>query len=185
MDFETLVPSNHLPAVLSVLTLTTSRYDYYRAHGVAYHWAAGTAVSTAVMGIAFAFIVVEWCTQSHQNTENYEDAMQGLRRTRRFKKYTAWLRGFPNLIIAAAKRGWFIMLMRRTQRGVGERRSLVWTWQTKDEEEMLPVIEGERLEDQQYKTVQAHIVVEEASTEGLSHKPPDSARHGISTDYGQ
>ena len=116
------------------------RYDFYRAHGVAYYWAAGTGLSTGIMGIAFAFIVIEYCTQSHLSTENYKDAMQGLKRTRQFKKYTAWLRDVPDFIINIIKRLWSKIWRRSTsysedlqagRYGQGGRRSLLWTWTTK------------------------------------------------------
>ena len=91
------------------------------------------------MGVAFVFIVVEYCTQSHLSTEDYDDAMRGLKRTRRFKKYTAWLRDVPDYIIDFIKRLWSHML-RRNKRlgddgqsgryGLRGRRSLLWTWQT-------------------------------------------------------
>jgi len=58
------------------------------------------------------------------------------------------------------------MLGRRTQ-GARDRHSLVWTWQTKLEVEMVPVIEGE--------TTHAHIDLREASTENLLSKVPDIA----------
>ena len=93
------------------------------------------------MGVAFAFIVIEYCTQSHLSTENYADAMQGLKRTRQFKKYTAWLRDVPDFIINSIKRLWFEFIWRRRTRysqdlqagryGQGGRRSLLWTWTTK------------------------------------------------------
>ncbi|KAH7087072.1 hypothetical protein FB567DRAFT_560809 [Paraphoma chrysanthemicola] len=34
------------------------------------------------------YITVEWCQQSFMSTENYEDAMKGLRRTRQYKRWT-------------------------------------------------------------------------------------------------
>ena len=93
------------------------------------------------MGVAFAFIVIEYCTQSHLSTENYADAMQGLKRTRQFKKYTAWLRDVPDFIISIIKRLWSKFIWRRSTRysqdlqagryGQGGRRSLLWTWKTK------------------------------------------------------
>ena len=92
------------------------------------------------MGIAFAFIVIEYTTQSHLSTEHYGDAMQGLKRTRQFKKYTAWLRDVPDFIIDIIKRLWFKLWRRRTsysedlqagRYGQGGRRSLLWTWKTK------------------------------------------------------
>ena len=151
--------------------LKSNRYQYYRTHGVAFHWGIGTALSTSIMGVAFAFIVVEWCTQSHLCTENYQDAMQGLRRTRRFKKYTAWFRGIPNQIIIFAKRWWSKL---RERPGAATRRSLVWTWQTRGEEEMLPIIEGAVPHDGQDKPTISHLelVAEDASASLLPRKPP-------------
>ena len=153
--------------------LKSNRYHYYRTHGVAYHWGIGTVLSTSIMGIAFAFIVIEWCTQSHLSTENYQDAIQGLRRTRRFKKYTAWFRGIPNQIITFAKRGWSVLRRRHLQPGAAARRSLVWTWQTRGEEEMLPVIEGAVPHDRQDKPTISHLeLVAEDTTAGLLPRTP-------------
>lgn len=160
----------------------SSRYQYYRNHGVVYHWAAGTALSTAIMVIAFVFIVTEWCTQSHLSTANYEDAMQGLRRTRRLKRYTAWLSRIPNVIITFAKRGCFAMLRRRFRAGAGERRSLVWTWQSKHEDEILPVIEGIFATDDQKKARHAHIELGEGPTRGLLDRAPSSPEQKAPSD---
>ena len=92
------------------------------------------------MGVAFVFVVLEYCTQSHLSTENYNDAAQGLKRTRTFKKYTAWLRDAPDYMIDNAIRLWS-HIWRRNARpidkshagryGQGGRRSLLWTWTTK------------------------------------------------------
>ena len=54
-------------------------------------WIAGTALGCCVMVICFSFIAWEWVTQSHMSSENYQDAMAGLRTTRRFKQWTKWL----------------------------------------------------------------------------------------------
>jgi hypothetical protein len=62
MDFETFVLPRHRAASLIVREVTLIRYGSYRAHGAAYNWGVGTALSTAIMSIAFAFILVEWCT---------------------------------------------------------------------------------------------------------------------------
>lgn len=94
------------------------------------------------MGAAFVFIVVEYCTQSHLSTENYDDAAKGLKRTRRFKKYTAWLRDGPDYMIDNAIRLWSHIWRSNARRmstdksqagryGQGGRRSLLWTWTTK------------------------------------------------------
>ena len=92
------------------------------------------------MGVAFVFVVLEYTTQSHLSTEDYEDAMRGLRRTRKFKKHTAWLRDVPDYIIDIFMRIWSkasgskAKYTRDHQAGrysQGGRRSLLWTWSTK------------------------------------------------------
>lgn len=80
-----------------------------------------------MMATAFAFIVTEYCTQSHLSTEDYADAAQGLRRTRWFKKYTYFL-GVPGYLIEVGKRVCHKIFGRYVDRG---RRSLVWTWKTR------------------------------------------------------
>lgn len=99
-------------------------YEYYRQHGVEYYWGFGAGLSCIVLTIGLTFVVVEYCTQSHLNTEDYDTAMRGLRVTRWFKKYTYYFRGVPNFLIEAAKRLGHMMLRRRVR---AARRSLVWT----------------------------------------------------------
>ena len=81
------------------------------------YWGAGVVVSCAIMGGAFAFIVVEWCEQSHLYTENYSNAKRGLRRTRRWKRCTMHSRTIFDRIIKLIK--WAL--------GRHQRRSLIWT----------------------------------------------------------
>ncbi|MCJ1428298.1 hypothetical protein MMC29_006207 [Sticta canariensis] len=102
-------------------------YQFYIEHGVTYYWGFGVALSCAMMTTAFAFIVTEYCTQSHLSTEDYADAAQGLRRTRCFKKYTYFL-GVPGYLIEVGKRVCHKIFGRYVDRG---RRSLVWTWKTR------------------------------------------------------
>lgn len=80
------------------------------------------------MAFSFAYIVLEWCTQSHLSTEDYRKASRGLKRTRAFKKWTSWIRDGPNAVITG------VMAVRyklRRGRGRSGRRSLVWTAYTK------------------------------------------------------
>lgn len=55
------------------------------------YWVVGTTMGCSVMVLSFAFIAWEWVTQSHMSTEDYDQAMKGLRVTRRFKTWTRWL----------------------------------------------------------------------------------------------
>lgn len=80
----------------------------YKAKGIISFWAAGTTISISVLLIASVYIFIEWLTQSHLSTENYERAMRGLIRTRRWKKYTNWVRfiwRIPHLTVKAVKSG--------------------------------------------------------------------------------
>ncbi|KAI9747892.1 MAG: hypothetical protein M1815_003801 [Lichina confinis] len=81
------------------------------------YWGVGTALSCAVMGAAFAFVVAEWCEQSFLHTQSYSSAMRGMRRTRRWKRLTLSFRHVPDRVIELVK--W--MLGRR------ERHSMIWS----------------------------------------------------------
>ena len=105
--------------------------ETYRNAGVSYYWGLGTGLSGLIMVISFAFIITEWCTQSHLSTENYDSARRGLRRTRRFKKYTSYFRDIPNFMISITKGAWLRVRGRKTF-GETNRRSLVWTSKTKE-----------------------------------------------------
>ncbi|CAN9158265.1 unnamed protein product [Alternaria alternata] len=45
-----------------------------------------------VMGLSMFYITVEWCQQSFLSTEDYEDAMKGLRMTRAYRSLTLFAR---------------------------------------------------------------------------------------------
>lgn len=90
------------------------------------------------MAVGFAFIVEEFCTQSHLSTDDYAAAARGLRRTRWFKKYTYIFRRIPQNLIEFGKLVGNKIFGQRVGR---KRRSLVWTWQTKSP--AMPVIKIE------------------------------------------
>ena len=121
-------------------------YAYYRSEGVVYYWSFGTALSCTVLTVSFAFIVVEWCTQSHLSTGEYDNAQAGLRRTRAWKKYTYYFRRGPDIII-----DWFKTLWHEVGRHPGHakriRRSLVWCSHAKPEfeiKDLTPVRTGRK-----------------------------------------
>ncbi len=80
------------------------------------------------MTAGLAYIVEEYCTQSHLSTEHYGRAMQGLKQTRRYKNYTLFARAIPSYLIKATK--WFNSKISGGKMRSG-RRSLVWTAKTK------------------------------------------------------
>lgn len=90
---------------------------YNGANSVATYWGIGTAVPCTIMLAGFAFIISEWCEQSHLNTDNYTQALNGLQATRRWKRYTVWFRHLPDKAVATIK--WAIR-----RKG---RRSMMWT----------------------------------------------------------
>ncbi len=65
---------------------------FYRAHGILYYWGVGTGLSCAALIVGLAYIIAEYCSQSHLATEDFGNAIDGIKLTRRFKKYTYWLR---------------------------------------------------------------------------------------------
>lgn len=50
--------------------------DDYKAHGIYVSWGLSTALSIFVMSAGLAYIVHEYCTQSHFSTEDYGRAMK-------------------------------------------------------------------------------------------------------------
>lgn len=98
--------------------------ETYREHGVYYYWGTGTALTCSVLTVSLFFIVVEYCTQSHLSTEEYENASQGLWAVRKYKKYTYYFRRVPDYFIDVVKRVFHQLLGNRVRSG---RRSLVWT----------------------------------------------------------
>lgn len=91
------------------------------------------------MCTAFALIVVEYCTQSHLSTVDYEESRRGLRWTRWFKKHTYLFRSIPRKFIGCGIHLWLKIMGKKA---FHERRSLLWTWKTK-EQGGLPTLEGQ------------------------------------------
>lgn len=106
-------------------------YNFYVAIGVGAYWGSGVGISVFAMCIAFAFIVAEYCTQSHLSTVDYEKSKRGLSRTRWFKKHTYLFRSIPHLCIGFGKDLWFRVMGKKE---IHERGSLMWTWKTKEPE---------------------------------------------------
>ncbi|KAI4134825.1 MAG: hypothetical protein LQ347_001205 [Umbilicaria vellea] len=102
---------------------------YYRSAGVVVYWSTATALPCFIMSIGFAFIVTEWCSQSHLSSEDYGKASQGLQRTRWFKKHTVWFRGIPEVLIELVLKVRYKLVCGHAERQ--GRRSLVWTSETK------------------------------------------------------
>jgi hypothetical protein len=89
--------------------------DYWNAPSVKGHWITALCLSLIVMALSFAFIIAEWCTQSHMVADNYKKAMRGLARTRTFKWLSSPIRDAVDFVITKVQ-----LLKGR------ERKSLVW-----------------------------------------------------------
>ncbi|CBX89954.1 hypothetical protein LEMA_P124440.1 [Plenodomus lingam JN3] len=65
---------------------------------VLWYWTAGTQLTALVMIFSMFYITVEWCQQSFLSTEDYEDAMDGLRMTRKYRHWTYIFRLLSRLL---------------------------------------------------------------------------------------
>ena len=115
------------------------------------YWATGTTLSIAVLAVGLAYIVAEYCTQSHLATEDFDSACEGIRLTRRFKKYTYWIRLLLDLwdqiLILALK-----VIGYPWQKAAGRgptptNKTLVWDWRVKPKKDRrrsstLPLMEN-------------------------------------------
>ncbi|KAF1922614.1 uncharacterized protein M421DRAFT_104955 [Didymella exigua CBS 183.55] len=72
--------------------------DTSNSKWVLYYWTTGTLLTATVMFLSMFYITVEWCQQSFLSTEDYDDAMQGLRRTRSYRHYTYFVRVMARFI---------------------------------------------------------------------------------------
>lgn len=102
------------------------------------YWITGVLLSGLIMFIAIAFLVAEWCEQSHLNSEDFDKAMRGLARTRSFKKHTLWLRRVPNRCIRAAKWVWYTAAGNIRKGTEIKERTAVWETETERERQKAP-----------------------------------------------
>lgn len=95
------------------------------------------------MTAGLCYIAFEYCTQSHLSTEHFGRAMQGLKHTRRCKRYTMFIRMIPDQVIKAGK-----LLLHKTHisRTGSGRRSLVWTTKTQGHTDFFKVVEEVKTE---------------------------------------
>lgn len=85
--------------------------------------------------VGLAYIVAEFCTQSHLATENFGNASEGIRLTRRCKKYTYWFRSLLGLWDSVLFLLWTVVRF-PWQRATGRpptafNKTLVWDWKVK------------------------------------------------------
>jgi len=121
--------------------LDFTQFDVANGSLVEKYWIQGTAMTCVVMGLGMGYIVLEvsqdccpvvlghtdiigqWLLQAHLSTEDYKDAMVGLRHVRRFRHFTHWM-AYPSslLTLLMAK-----VLSACQIRQNGDTRALVWS----------------------------------------------------------
>ncbi|RMZ72545.1 glutamine-dependent nad(+) synthetase [Pyrenophora seminiperda CCB06] len=69
-----------------------NQQDTANSPWVLWYWTTGAVLTGLVMGLSMFYITVEWCQQSFMSTENYDAAMNGLRRTRKYRSWTFFAR---------------------------------------------------------------------------------------------
>lgn len=89
--------------------------------------------------MGLTYIVAEFRTQSHLATENFGNASEGIKFTRRFKKYTYWFRMVLGLWDKILLLIWKIVCF-PWQRVTGRRptainKTLIWDWKVKPSSE--------------------------------------------------
>ncbi|KAF1919512.1 hypothetical protein BDU57DRAFT_469628 [Ampelomyces quisqualis] len=78
--------------------LDFSVQDTSNSSWVLYYWTAGTCLTGVVLLFSMFYITVEWCQQSFMSTEDYKDAMEGLRMTRDYRMMTYWFRATARFV---------------------------------------------------------------------------------------
>lgn len=87
------------------------------------YWIQGTVITCVIMSLGMSYIVLEWLIQAHLSTEDYKDAMAGLRRVRRFRRATHWVRYPSSLLVHAINNIMSACRLRHSS----ESKVLVWT----------------------------------------------------------
>ena len=111
------------------------------------YWISGTVVSSLIIGLGMAYVVLEvrrpkaiwgprfanflhhqqWCLQSHLSTEDEYDARNGLARTRKFRRYTAFLRYPTNMFVHGVNMVADLVTRCFRRQGYLRQKSLYWT----------------------------------------------------------
>lgn len=106
--------------------LDFNHQDTTSSRWVKYYWTTGTTIASLTMAVSMFYITVEWMQQSWLHTEDYDDAMAGLRQMRTYKNKTYWFRILSRFLLSLTVNPLhrvllFVGLFRKTQK------SLLWT----------------------------------------------------------
>jgi hypothetical protein len=100
-----------------------TQWDYSTAPDIRRYWIIGTSLTCIIMGLGMLYVCIEWCLQAHLSTEDYADAMKGLKNAQRFRRLTFRLRWPASAAVLLINRLLSMFRMRKSH----ERKTLVWT----------------------------------------------------------
>ncbi|KAF1841258.1 uncharacterized protein K460DRAFT_322312 [Cucurbitaria berberidis CBS 394.84] len=106
--------------------LDFSVQDTSNSRWVLWYWTSGTVLTSTVMWLSIFYITVEWCQQSFLSTEDYKEAMDGLRKTRMYRHWS-----FPVRWLSRQLSRWTLDPMEKLAVLVGlvkkPQKTLLWT----------------------------------------------------------
>jgi hypothetical protein len=79
------------------------------------------------MGLGMLYVCMEWCLQAHLSTEDYNDAMRGLKNARRFRRFTFWMRYPGSVAVSLLDLVLRVLRLRKSS----QRRTLVWAMESR------------------------------------------------------
>jgi hypothetical protein len=90
------------------------------------YWLTGTIVASFILAASCAFIVDQWCTQSYLSTSDYGKALRGLKKTRKYIRYTYYFRFGPETLTLIFRKVFALVTC-----GKWKRKHLRWAVKTK------------------------------------------------------
>lgn len=126
--------------------------EQYLDRGIAVNWGTGVALTGVSTTMAIAYIVHEYCTQSHLSTLSFDHAARGLVRTQRWQNFLSIGKKYLYIIEDKLNEKWRQLFRLQQPSSI----LLRWSKQLREEEELA--------EPHNYGT---------ESTVGLQSRPPD------------
>jgi hypothetical protein len=89
---------------------------------VMWSWVTGTGISCTILMLGLAYVVTEWCMQSHLSTLDRDAAREGLQRTRAFRQAIFYARQPFQWLVLRINELWYIFHPPEQRQ-----KTLVWT----------------------------------------------------------
>lgn len=112
--------------------------SYYQKFGVNYNWTEGSVIGMLSICAGLAYVLEQWLTQSFLWAAKSEDAKEGLRVTRAWKRRTFWVKVVWGVVDRAVfgGLGWGLRVLRR--RGNWELERGTVSWEMREREVAVP-----------------------------------------------